>query len=242
MIYERPRYLDAGESALVVEFGDSVDPALNVLVLALESALRRAGPKGVGETVPTYRSLMIHYEPLTVTRAELVASLESLSPRESASPTAKARWRLPCCYAPELAEDIALAAHSLGMTGERLAELHAGADYRVYMYGFAPGWCYLGGLPRELALPRRDTPRGPTPQGAVLIGGGLSLVATNPMPTGWYVIGRTPERLFSLDRNPPILIEPGDAIGFDPIDARTFWALEARAASGETLARRDEAR
>jgi inhibitor of KinA len=241
VIYGSPRYLDAGEAALVVEFGDSVDPALNARVLDLEAALRRAAPAGIEETVPTYRSLMIHYDPLIVSRNELVGLLETLAPEESSASFSETRWRLPCCYDPDLAEDIDLAARSLGLTGERLAALHAGADYRVYMYGFAPGWCYLGGLPRELALPRRATPRGPTPQGAVLIGGGLSLVATNPMPTGWYVIGRTPERLFSLRREPPTLIQPGDLIRFEPIDAHMFRALDARAESGETLARREEA-
>jgi allophanate hydrolase subunit 1 len=68
------------------------------------------------------------------------------------------------------------------------------------MYGFAPGWCYLGGLPQALAIPRRVSPRGPTPAGATLIGGALSLIAANPMPTGWYVVGRTPERMFALNR------------------------------------------
>jgi inhibitor of KinA len=253
MIYPQPRFLDAGEAALVVEFGDSVDPALNARVLSLEAALQHAAPRGIEETVPTYRSLMVLYDPLICSRAELVSKLKSLAPgapsrEESAiepesladvSPR-RACWRLPCCYDPELAEDIALAAQKLDLTCERLAASHAGAVYRVYMYGFAPGWCYLGGLPKELALPRRATPRGPTPQGAVLIGGGLSLVATNPMPTGWYVIGRTPERMFSLERDPPTLIQPGDAIRFEPVDTHAFRALDARAGGGESLARREE--
>ncbi len=173
----------------MVEFGDSVDPAINARVLTLEAALREAALAGVKETVPTYRSLMIHYEPLIVSRAELVAALERLSPRDAGAFAPKTRWRLPCCYDTDLAEDIVMASQMLALAPERLAALHAGGDYRVYMYGFAPGWCYLGGLPNQLALPRRASPRGPTPQGAVLIGGGLSLVATNPMPTGWYVIG-----------------------------------------------------
>jgi KipI family sensor histidine kinase inhibitor len=238
-LYERPAFLDAGEAALVVEFGDSVDPVINARVLTMEAALHEAALTGVEETVPTYRSLMIRYEPLAISRAELVAALERLAPQDADAFTPKTRWRLPCCYDAELAEDIVLASQMLALAPERLAALHAGGDYRVYMYGFAPGWCYLGGLPDQLALPRRASPRGPTPQGAVLIGGGLSLVATNPMPTGWYVIGRTPERLFALERNPPTLIEPGDALSFEPIDAEAFRAMDARAARGEVLARRE---
>jgi KipI family sensor histidine kinase inhibitor len=239
MLYERPRYLDAGDAALVVEFGDSVHPAINARVLMLDAALRDAALAGVEETVPTYRSLMIHYDPLSLSRAKLLARLEELAPQAAQVFAPRARWRLPCCYDPSLAEDIVEAAELLNMTPERLAALHAGGDYRAYMYGFAPGWCYLGGLPAQLALARRASPRGPTPRGAVLIGGGLTLVATNPMPTGWYVIGRTPEILFALDRDPPTLIEPGDAIIFEPVSADVFQSLEARASSGEVLARRE---
>lgn len=234
-----PRYLDAGETALVVEFGDRVDPAINARVLALDAALRENAPDGVVETVPTYRSLMIHYEPLTLARAALVAHIEAIETAGAADRGPQARWTIPCCYDPALAEDIGAAAQALSLDPSRLAALHAGGDYRVYMYGFAPGWCYLGGLPPPLAVPRRAAPRGPTPRGAVLIGGGLSLIATNPMPTGWYVIGRTPERLFSLDRDPPFFVNVGDAIRFEAIDRSRFASLEARAAKGEIVSRRD---
>jgi inhibitor of KinA len=278
MRYDTLRFLDAGEAALSVEFGDSVDPALNASVLALDAALRVAALTGVCETVPTYRSLMVHYEPLEISRDDLLAHIAemlrsivetrpdspppcgeglgvgvALSFRASATPQprpspqggreqiaqAAPRWVAPCCYDPALAEDIAELAALIGVTAQQAAALHAGADYRAYMYGFAPGWLYLGGLPPALAVPRRTRLRGATPPGAVLVGGGLSLIATNPMPTGWYVVGRTPERLFSLTREPPFLIEPGDAIRFEPVDAATFVALEAQAARGEPVARRE---
>jgi inhibitor of KinA len=236
--YATPRFLDAGEAALSIEFGDAVDPGINARVLALDAALRRAAPEGLIETLPTYRALLVCYEPLVLSRERLlglVAPLLEEAPVAEAS-TAPARWRLPCCYEAECGEDLAEAAAALGLTPARFVELHAGAEYRAYMYGFAPGWCYLGGLPQTLALPRRATPRGPTPPGAVLIGGGLALVASNPMPTGWYVVGRTPERLFSPGREPPLFIAPGDVLRFTPVDLESFHALDARAASGERVA------
>ena len=240
MLYDTPRFLDQGETALTIEFGDAVDPAINARVLALDAALRAAPPPGLRETTPSYCAVLARYEPLEVSRDALIAQIKELL----AAPTATtekqgALWTIPCCYDPSLAEDIAEAAALLDLHATQLAQLHAGADYRAYMYGFAPGWCYLGGLPRTLALPRRLTPRGLTPPRAVLIGGGLSLIATNPMPTGWYVIGRTPERLFTAERAPPFLIAPGDRIRFDAIDAATFTTLDARAAAGEIVARRE---
>ncbi len=237
--YQYPRYLDAGEAALSVEFGDRVDARFNARVLTLDAALREAKLAGIEELVPTYRSLMIHYEPLTISRADLLKALESLALQGAPAFASKARWHVPCCYEPALAEDIIEAAQNLDMPPDRLAASHASGCYRAYMYGFAPGWCYLGGLPQSLALPRRASPRGATPPAAVLIGGGLSLISANPMPTGWYVIGRTPERMFALEREPPLLIEPGDAVCFEPIDHETFFALEARAARGEIVASRE---
>lgn len=239
MIHGPPRCLDAGETALTVEFGDSVDPAVNARVLALDAVLRATPLAGIIETVPTYRALMVHYEPLVLPREELVARIAILSGGGASEFAPKARWTVPCCYDPALAEDLREAAAALGLRAGEAAQLHAGAEYRAYMYGFAPGWCYLGGLPPALAVPRRASPRGPTPPGAVLIGGGLSLIAANPMPTGWYVVGRSPERLFAPMRQPPFLIEPGDALRFEPIGAGEFAALDLRTARGEVIARRE---
>lgn len=240
--YDAPRFLDAGEAALSIEFGDAVDPDINARVLALDAALQRARLEGVTETLPTYRALLICYEPLVLARETLIASLQPLlADAPVVDVTAAAtRWRLPCCYEAPCGEDLAEAAAALGLSPARFVELHAGADFRAYMYGFAPGWCYLGGLPEALALPRRATPRAPTPPGAVLIGGGLALVASNPMPTGWYVVGRTPERLFSPEREPPLFIAPGDLLRFEPVDFAAFRALEARAAKGERVALRED--
>jgi KipI family sensor histidine kinase inhibitor len=119
-----------------------------------------------------------------------------------------------------------------------VVSIHAAAAYRVYMYGFAPGFTYLGGVDEAITVSRRSKPRPPHAPGAVLVGGGLGAVATFAMPTGWYVVGRTPERLYAPDRPMAFLLEPGDELRFEPIDATTFAALEARANAGEVVARR----
>ena len=233
------RLLDAGERALVVEFGSTVDPALNGQVLALDAAFVAADIAGVRETVPTYRSLMIHYEPLIISREQLVARVADFEAAHPQAPQPQARWTFPCCYDPAIAEDIVELAALVKLDVAEVARIHASGAYRAYMYGFAPGYCYLGGLPPALAVSRRATVRGPTPENVVLVGGGLSLVATFSMPTGWYVAGRTPERMFAPHRAKPFLVDVGDELRFEPIDAATFAALDARAAAGEPMARRE---
>ncbi len=233
------RLLDAGERALVVEFGATVDPAVNGQVLALDAAFAAAKIEGVRETTPTYRSLMIHYDPLVVSREALAARVAEFEAAHPAAPKPQARWTFPCCYDPAIAEDIAELAGLAKLSVAEVARIHASGAYRAYMYGFAPGYCYLGGLPQALAVSRRATVRPPTPENSVLVGGGLSLVATFSMPTGWYVTGRTPERMFAPHRDRPFLVDVGDELRFEPIDAATFAALDARAKSGDTVARRE---
>lgn len=234
-----PRFIDAGEMALVVEFGAIVDPTIHDRVLALDSALAARGVRGVVEMVPTFRSLMIHYDPLALGRAELVNAVRSVMTAPAVARSPSASWTVPCCYDPAFGEDIDHIAATMGLAPERVVALHEGATYRIYMYGFAPGHCYLGGLPPELAISRRAQPRPPHPPGTVIIGGGMSLIATLAMPTGWWLIGRTPERMFSLTREPAIFADVGDLIRFERIDRAAFDALEARAATGETVARRE---
>jgi KipI family sensor histidine kinase inhibitor len=233
-----PRFLNAGETALVVEFGDAVDPAINDRVLALDAALRADPPPGTREFVPTYRSLMIHYDPLQIDRDALIEIVRKAAATSAEWTAETATWILPCCYDPELAEDIDEAAQMLGLRRDDAVALHIAATYRLYMYGFAPGHAYLGGLPNALAISRHPAPRPPHPPGAVLIGGGLCGIATFAMPTGWYVIGRTPERLYASDRSSNFLIQAGDSLRFEPIDVAMFRALEQRVASGEIVARK----
>lgn len=234
-----PRFYDAGESALVVEFGRTVDPAINDRVLALDAALAAERPAGVRELVPTYRSLMVHYDPLAVSRAGLCESvLALLAKNDGRSQRAKGRhWILPCCYEGQHAEEIDEICRLTGLSPDAVVRAHSTVDYRIYMYGFAPGYCYLGGLPEALAISRREKPRPPHAAGAVLIGGGLASIASCPMPTGWYILGRTPEQLYQPARQNPFLLAPGDTIRFEPIGAGLFAELEERAFTGEIVAR-----
>jgi inhibitor of KinA len=231
----KPRFLPAGESALVAEFGATINPEIHDCVLALDEAIRKADLEGITETVPTYRSLMIHFDPRRLTLEALIDAVANL-PCAAPSQSPRRRWHIPACYDAPHGEDLAEAAALLGLPRERVVSLHLGAIYRVYMYGFAPGWTFLGGLARELALPRRAVLRAPVPEGSLLIAGGQALIASCAMPTGWYGLGRTPVKMFNPARAAVFLANVGDEICFERIDPEAFGALSVQAEAGEPVA------
>ena len=237
---DAPRLLDAGETALVVEFGSSISDALSERVVALDHALSDDPPGGVLECVPTYRSLMIHYDPLVLSRdalAEVVRERLSQEPPVDQKP---ATWRIPACYDPGFAEDLPFVAETIGLRQDEIIHLHSTATYRVAMYGFAPGWAYLSGLPAALTLPRRTSPRARIPGQSLIVAGGQAIVAGDAMPSGWHIVGRTPERLFTQGRTPPFLVGVGDRITFTPVTRPEFDSLAARVAEGAVVAERIE--
>jgi len=209
----------------VVEFGRIVDPALHDRVLALDAALAAAKIEGVRETVPTYRSLMIYYDALHVERDDIVARVEKLLAHTSSVRVEPRQRTIPVCYASPHAEDLAEVAQRLRLSEDRIIETFTNATYRVYMFGFLPGFAYLGRLPQALEIPRRETPRSPTPMGAVQIAAEQVVITGVAMTTGWYMIGRTPLRVFDLGRETPFIFDVGDEVRFEPIDNATFERL-----------------
>ncbi|MGA3302177.1 MAG: allophanate hydrolase subunit 1 [Methylovirgula sp.] len=232
-----PRFLPAGEAALTVEFGTTIDPLLNARVRGLDAALAASPIAGVIETVPTYRSLMIHFDPRVLSTSALIEKLARLPSEPLAAESGK-HWLIPVCYDATHAEDLAEVAKALAMTQDEIVALHRDAEYQVIMYGFAPGYVFLSGLPAALNISRRAKPRPPIPRGSLLIAGGQALIGNDPMPTGWYHIGRTPVATFDPEREPPCFIEVGDRIHFEAIDAANFERLEQAARDGVPIARR----
>jgi inhibitor of KinA len=219
------RFLCAGDRALIVEFGDRVDRALSEDVLRLNAVIASNAPSGVVETVPTFRSLMVHYDPLVTTRSNLEQEIRSLLDRDR-SPRIGARlWRVPVCYEGEFAPDLAEVARLTGLTPDEVVALHSGTRFHVYMLGFLPGFPYMGDLPQALALPRRADPRLRVPAGSISIATSLTAIYPYESPGGWHLIGATPIRLFDADRPRPALFAPGDAITFEAIDPVSFAAI-----------------
>jgi KipI family sensor histidine kinase inhibitor len=221
----KPRFLDAGESAIVVEFGRVVDKTLHDRVLALDAAVAAAKIEGVTETVPTYRSLMVYYDARRIERDEIVGRLEKLLAHTSSVRVEPKQRTIPVCYTMPHAQDLAEVARHLQLSQDRIVEIFTNATYRVYMFGFLPGFAYLGRLPKALEIPRREMPRSPTPMGAVQIAAEQVVITGIAMTTGWYMIGRTPLRVFDLARESPFIFDVGDEIRFEPIDNAAFERL-----------------
>ena len=226
------RFLSAGDRALVVEFGDRVDRALSDDVLRLDASLRSTGLAGVVETVPTFRSLMVHYDPLVTSRAELEQAIAALLDRRSGLCRDATLWRVPVCYEGEFAPDLAEVARLTELTPREVVGLHSAVRYHVYMLGFLPGFPYLGDLPPQLALPRRADPRVRVPAGSVSIATTLTAIYPYESPGGWHLIGATPIRLFDPERPRPALLAPGDIVRFEPIDPASFASIRKAVDSG----------
>ncbi len=235
-IDDEPRILPAGDGALVVEFGHAIDPEINARVLALDAALV-AALAGAIETVPTYRSLLVQYDPLALPAADLIARIRALAATPPPALPRGRRVTLPVAFGGGFGSDFGELAGRLGLDAEGILRLLTGAEFRVYMIGFAPGFAYLGGLPECLHIPRRASPRAKVPAGSVGIGGVQAAVFSVESPSGWHLLGRTPLRPFDLRRADPFLFRAGDRVRFRAIDAEEFARLDRLAAADDNLAR-----
>jgi inhibitor of KinA len=220
------RFLSAGDRALVVEFGDRADRALSERVLRLDAVIRANAPNGLVETVPTFRSLMVYYDPLVTGHTELEQAITSLLDRGDNPGAHTTLWRVPACYEGKYAPDLAEVAQLTRLTPAEVVTLHSSTRFHVYMLGFLPGFPYMGDLPEPLALPRRANPRVRVPAGSVSIATSLTAIYPYESPGGWHLIGATPIRLFDPERARPALFAPGDAVVFDPIDSASFASIE----------------
>jgi KipI family sensor histidine kinase inhibitor len=226
ILYERARIRLSGDRALLAEYGDGIDPVINEKVRAVTALLKKNLPAGVEAVVPAYRSLSILYDPLTTNPAGLAEILHALEADLCAAEIAEPKVvPIPVCYGGGFGPDIGIVAEHTGLREEEIVSIHASADYPIYMIGFTPGFCYLGGLDRRLQTPRRKTPRTNLPAGSVGIAESQTGVYPVESPGGWQIIGQTPLRLFAPARENPFLYEAGDRIRFVPIAEAEFRRL-----------------
>ncbi len=225
-MYTQFRYLPAGDSALVVELGDEIRPEINQKIRGLVLTLQERKIPGIREYVPTYRSLMISYDPALLLFHELVHEVKQVESQLEISAFTKARIvEIPVVYGGDFGPDIGCVAEHNGLNEHDVIKLHTDRDYLVYMLGFTPGFCYLGGMSARLETPRLVSPRTRIPAGSVGIAGEQTGVYPIDSPGGWQLIGRTPLCLFDPNREPAVLISAGDYVRFLPIDEREYQKI-----------------
>jgi inhibitor of KinA len=221
------RFLPAGDKALVVEFGDRIERALSERVLRLAERLRELRLQGVVETLPTFRSLLVRYDPLQTSGAalekEIAAHLD-----DRAGPQEEVRlWHVPACYDSRCAPDLDEVAERTKLTTDEVVARHSGTRFLVYVVGFAAGFPYMGDLPPELVLPRRADPRVRVPAGSIAMATTLTGIYPLESPGGWHLIGAAPIRLFDPAWERPALLRPGDFAKFEPVDFAEYERVRA---------------
>lgn len=228
------RLVRAGDSVVIVEFEDRIDPVINARAVAVAARMLQAADavRGVRDIVPTFRSVAVYFDPLRTDYDALSLRLQQAAERSATGedslvptrdPTRRTDpIRVPVCYGGTFGPDLGDVAAFAGVGEDEAAELHAGRLYRVFMLGFVPGFAYMGSVDPRIAAPRRAVPRARVPAGSVGIAGEQTGVYPSESPGGWQLIGRTPLRPFDAERSQPALFAAGDSVQFYRIDAADF--------------------
>lgn len=204
-----------GDAALTLELGESIDRTIHAHVIAAYEALAARRLPGVTDLVPTYRSLTVHFDPLTTDRAALIAQLQAAAQTPAKSALAGRQVEIPVRFGGEYGPDLDEVATATGRNAEAIIETLCSLELTVYLIGFLPGFPYLGDLPEWLRLPRRATPRTAVPPGSVAIAGPQAAVYPWQSPGGWHLVGRTEMKLFdAANTERPALLAPGDTVRF----------------------------
>lgn len=238
------RILDCGDAAFTIEFGDRIDADLLDAVDRLDRAIARARARGdlpgLIESMPTFRSLTVFFDPLRTGRRQLLDALQPLLAQAGpeAGPEVEVlaghrRWTLPVCYEGDAGPDVHAVAHASGLGADEVIALHSGSEFRVYMLGFLPGFAFMGDLPLPLRLPRRTEPRTAVPAGSVAIAGALTAVYPWQSPGGWHLLGLCALPMFDAARASPALLAAGDRVRFSAQSGTEFRRLLAAVRGGE---------
>lgn len=221
------KLLTAGDSSILLQFGNTIDPAINRKIAATVQLMREQHINGVTDVIPAFCSLLINYDPRVISYEQIKRRMEALVKIDvSAGDTRKRVFEIPVCYGGEFGPDIQNIADHAGLSVEEVIQIHTSRDYLIYMLGFLPGFTYLGGLDERIHTPRLANPRIRIPAGSVGIGGSQTGIYPMDSPGGWQLMGQTPVKTYDPDREVPILVEAGDYIRFVPIDEDEFHRIK----------------
>ena len=227
------RYLVAGDSAVCVEFGNEISPEINKKIRAFKIAVEKSDIPGIVETVPTYRSLLVHYHPEVIGFKALTEEFDKLMGSLSSMPIPPPTViEIPVLYGGEMGPDIENVAEHNHKTVEEVIKIHTSEEYLIYMIGFIAGFPYLGGMSKEIATPRLKSPRVKIEGGSVGIAGEQTGIYPVASPGGWQLIGRTPLKLYDADREKPVLLEAGQYIKFAAVTEEEYKKIEKEVEDG----------
>src|SRR5215472_5886683 len=219
------KLIPASDSSLLVVFGDTIAPDTQQRIFGLFYALQQRNVR-IRNLHPGYVSLLIDFDPLAMSHAELVELIQAETGRRAAATRENsAVIEIPVCYDAELGPDLADVATHTKLPVDEVVRLHSCATYDVCFLGFTAGFAYLGGMPPALATPRLATPRRAVAAGSVGIAGVQTGIYPTETPGGWRLIGRTPVQMFNPLGQPPTRVQSGDTVRLDPINRVEFEQL-----------------
>lgn len=222
------KLLTAGDSSILIEFGREISPEINHRIAATVQLIREQHIEGILDMIPSFCALLINYDPRILSYAQIRQRLEQLLKLDVDTGVQRKRvFEIPVCYGGAFGPDLKHIAEHAGLTEEEVIQIHSAPDYLIYMLGFLPGFCYLGGLDERIHTPRLANPRLKIPAGSVGIGGSQTGIYPLDSPGGWQLMGATPVRTYDPDRNPAILVEAGDFIHFFPVDEAEYHRIRA---------------
>ncbi len=223
-----PRFVAMADNALLIEYATEISESVSDQVLSAERAITAADIAGVAEVVPAFVNLLVIFDPLLVEHAAVKTSVKAALAGTSDNVARGVEHLVQVCYDESLGVDLAPVAALCSMSIEAVIASHMAGDYRVCMYGFAPGYAYMSGVAEALQVPRKTGAVRGVAAGSVIIAGPQCLITTLEMPTGWSILGRSPTRVLQDDPNLPVLFDLGDRVRFEQIDIDTYHRLESR--------------
>jgi KipI family sensor histidine kinase inhibitor len=230
-LYPQAAFLLMGDRGLLLEFGDEISAEVNDKVRKMALALQAEILEGIIEVVPTYRSMLVLYNPIIIPLEDLKRRLKQLEEglKEIFFPDPKLT-KIPVLYGGDFGPDLEKVAKYVHLTTEDVIRLHCSKPYFIYMIGFMPGFPYMGELPDALVTPRLKTPRLSVPAGSVAVAQKQTGIYPVESPGGWQILGRTPVKLFNPEKEPPALLRMGDLVQFYPISEKEFHEWNSQSA------------
>ncbi len=227
------QYFPSGDTALIIKVGNETSLEINHKIRALLTKIEKENIPGVIDFIPSYNELMICYNPLKISFQGLLTKIKFLSNNlELLSLPPSSTIVIPVHYGDDFGPDLNEVASYNNLSPDEVVRIHSSASYHVYMLGFTPGFCYLGGMDQRLATPRKHNPRLKIPAGAVGIAEQQTGIYPIESPGGWQLIGQTPVKLFDPSRKPVFLVEPGDKLQFVSITKETFNSILKEVSDG----------